>query len=342
MLKGFCNQHIFRYIAISFVILISGGCRNVDSVSVLPKETIIYPVGLSTDLSSIKIIFAKNQNDETSVHITTLDSNEKSTIKLLNEGGGIELSPDGGNLVYDLLETFDGEYRSAIWIRGLTEGIERRVILWPEKFTDVSLANPSFFLNENKLIFSITWYDTDTIGLAAINLDGSNLEIIETPLNTFSEGPIISPDGEKILVLCEGIDTDSGQPGFMICIMNRDGSGRILLTKNGDYHGTRFFTPDSQNIIYSETEDGGVFGIIKKPYYQIRCMDIDGKNDHLILDWNRPVNILAISTDGEEVIFIDRPKSGKFVKMYLIQVDGTNLRHLAYFDDFLADWYPSE
>ena len=71
-------------------------------------------------------------------------------------------------------------------------------------------------------------------------------------------------------------------------------------------------------------------------------MDIDGKNDHLILDWNGPVNILAISTDGEEVIFIDRPKSGKFVKMYLIQVDGTNLRHLAYFDDFLAGWYPDE
>ncbi len=342
MQKGRFKQCIYCHISLACAIIFLTGCRAAADSPVLPVKTIIDPAKLSSNLSSTMIFFSKNQNDETSVHITTLSREVNSTFTLLSEGGHMDLSPDGYFLIFELGENIEGEYRSGIWVRDLVEGTERRVILWPEKFMDVSLANPSFFSCEDKLIFSITWYDTDTIGLATINLDGSNLEIIETPLNTFSEGPVTSPDGEKILVLCEGIDSDSGQPGFMLCIMNKDGSGRNLLTENGDYHGTFRFTPDSQTIIYSESEWGGILGIIKKPYNQIRRMDIDGKNDHMILDWNSPINILAISDDNEEVILIDNPGNGISEKLYIINVDGTNLRHLAYFDDFLADWYPSE
>lgn len=339
MPKGRCKQRIYYHISLACAIIFLTGCRAAADSPVLPVRTIIDSAELSPNLSSTMIFFSKNQNDETSVHITTLGRDEKTTITLYNEGGGVDLSHDGSYLAYRFGETIEGKFHSGIWIRDNNEEIERKVILWPEEYTIVQLNNPSFFPEEDKLIFSITWYDTDTIGLATINLDGSNLEIIETPLNTFSIGPIISPDGEKILVLCEGIDSDSGQPGFMLCIMNRDGAGRILLTENGDSHGTRLFTPDSKKIIYSETEHGGLIGLFDRPYYQIKVMDIDGANDHTILDWKYQIHVLAVSEDGEEVILIDDPENGT-KKIFVINIDGTNLRHLAYFDDFLAEWYP--
>jgi Tol biopolymer transport system component len=318
------------------------GCSRIDSIPPSPFNIINAPEELSLNLSDIRLIFSKNQNDETSAHITSLDRENKSTITLNNEGDDLDLSPDGTHVVYGLGETIDGELRNSIWYLDLVEGLEHRVILWPESIMDVSLANPSFFPDEEKLIFSITWYETDTVGLATINMDGSNLQNIGTPRGKLNEGPKISPDGEKILVLCSGTDTDSGQPGFMLCIMNSDGAERILLTKSGSYHGTYLFSPDSQSIIYSEAEWGGLIGLIDKPYYQIRRIDIDGKNLHTILDWHRAINVLALSDDGGEIIFMDRYDKGKTTKIYIVNKDGTNLRHLAYFDDFLADWYPGE
>ena len=117
---------------------------------------------------------------------------------------------------------------------------------------------------------------------------------------------------------------------------------RSHLMESWSYHGTYLFSPDSQSIIYSEAEWGGLIGLIDKPYYQIRRIDIDGKNLHTILDWHRAINVLALSDDSGEIIFMDRYDKGKTTKIYIVDKDGTNLRHLAYFDDFLADWYPCE
>jgi len=323
-------------------ILLMYGCSNLSSTPPLPFSTINTSEELPSNLFDIQLFFSRNQNDETSVHIATLERDEKTTITLQNEGDGVNKSPDGLYLVYRFGETIEGEYHSGIWIHDINEEVERKVILLSEEYTTVHVNNPSFFPDEEKLIFSITWFENDTIGLATVKMDGSDFQVIDTPQGKLNEGPKISPDGEKILVLCSGPDVDSGQPGFMLCIMNSDGAERILLTESGSYHGTYLFTPDSQTIIYSEAEWGGLIGLIDKPYYQIRRIDIDGKNLHTILDWHRAINVLALSDDGGEIIFMDRYDKGKTTKIYIVAKDGTNLRHLAYFDDFLADWYPSE
>jgi Tol biopolymer transport system component len=324
------------------LVFILSGCSFAGRNPTQPYTTIDTPEELSGDLSNITLFFTKNLDDKTSVYITSLNQEVASTITLQNEGGGLKMSQSGSYLAYRYGERVNGEYHSGIWIRDLKEGVERKVILWPEEYTVVQLNNPNFFPEEDKLIFSITWYETDTVGLATVKMNGSDFQVIDTPQGKLNEGPKISPDGEKILVLCSGIDIDSGQPGFMLCIMNSDGSDRILLTKSGSYHGTYLFTPDSQSIIYSEAEWGGLIGLIDQPYYQIRSIDIDGKNLHTILDWHRAINVLALSNDGDEIIYIDRPDSGKTSKMYIVDKDGTNLRHLAYLDEFLADWYSSE
>jgi len=324
------------------ILILLTACNGPGNSPAVPVSTIESPEDLSSDLSNVQVFFSRNQNDKTSVHITSLDRDAESTIILENEGGHVVLSPSGSYLTYRFGEHVNGEYHSGIWIRDLKEGVERKVIIWPEDSSIAHLISPNFFPDEEKVIFSIIWFKTDTAGLATVDLDGSDLQIINIPQPTVNQEPRISPDGEKILVICEGIDIDSGDPGFMLCIMNKDGSGRTLLTRNGDSHGTSLFTPDSNRIVYSESEHGGIFGTINKPSYQIKVMDIDGANKLTILDWKWPIYIRGLSVDGEEVILIEEPTDGSTIKLYVIDIDGTNLRHLAYFDEFLADWYPIE
>jgi len=326
------------YLLIFVSLFFLTGCNITDRNPPLPLYVINEPGDLTSDLAQIQIYFSRNQNNQTSGHITTLDRVDQIDFILENEGRDLSLSLDDIRVVYSFTDTVGDELRSSLWLLDLKDGLERRVILWPEKFTDISLGDPNFYPAGDRLIFSITWYDIDTIGLGSIDLDGNKLEIIDTPSNTLNEGPKVSPDGEKILVLCEGIDRDSGKPGFMLCIMDKDGSHRRLLMNDGSYHGTFLFTPDSQSIIYSEAEWGGLIGLINKPRYQINSIGVDGKNQKTILIWHRAINVLALDKDGGEIIFMDRPESGKATKIYIIDKDGTNLRHLAYFDDFLADW----
>jgi len=342
MLMKETRQSILILVLLVAILVFLPGCSGTGSSPSLPISTIDTPGDIPPDLSEIQVFFTKNQNDKTSVHITSLNRDIESTITLENEGGKVILSPSGSYLAYRFGERVNGEYHSGIWVRDLKDGVERKVIIWPEDNSVVQLNNPNFYPEEDKVIFSIIWYKTDTVGLATVNIDGSDLQIIGIPQGSLNEGPNISPDGEKILVLCAGIDVDSGQPGFMLCIMNKDGSERIQLTNNGDSHGRGLFTPDSKKIVYSESEHGGILGIINKPSYQIKVMDIDGTNEHTILDWKWPIYVQGVSEDGEEVILIEEPTDGSTDKLYVINIDGTNLRHLAYFDDFLAGWFPKE
>ena len=181
------------------LVFILSGCSFAGRNLTQPYTTIDTPEELPGDLSNITLFFTKNLDDKTSVHVTSLNQEESSTITLENEGGGLKLSRSGSYLAYRFGEMVDGRFHSGIWVRDMSEEIERKVILWPEKYTDVQLNNPSFFPSEDKLIFSITWYETDTVGLATINSDGCDFQVIDTPQGKLNEGPKISPDGKLVL-----------------------------------------------------------------------------------------------------------------------------------------------
>ena len=112
MQKGRFKQCIYCHISLACAIIFLTGCRAAADSPVLPVKTIIDPAELSPNISSTKIFFSRNQNDETSVHITTLSREVNSTFTLLSEGGHMDLSPDGYFLVFELGENIEGEYRS--------------------------------------------------------------------------------------------------------------------------------------------------------------------------------------------------------------------------------------
>jgi Tol biopolymer transport system component len=83
-------------------------------------------------------------------------------------------------------------------------------------------------------------------------------------------------------------------------------------------------------------------GLVNQPRYEIKGIDVDGKNLHTILDWRRAVIVLALSDDGNQIVYRDVSEEGKPPQLYIIDIDGENLRHLAYFDQLLAEWYGKE
>jgi len=325
---------ILIFLLINTTILI--GCSGEDGQPNLDVDSISNPYELPREIQNVIIYFEKNVNDENVISITSLDFQTKDKIILVRECNGVELSPDGRLVTYVSGEIINGDFRDALWLYDLDKQIEAKIAGWDKKFTEISLSNPSFSPDGNKIIFSVTWFEKDIVGLATVNIDGSNQKILKTnlPLN---EGPIYSPDGTLIMVTCAGLDEVTGNPGFQLCLLDKDGQQIRPLTNRGYGHGSYYFTPDGNKMVFSEFEHGGFFGIINKPEDRFYIMDVDGENKTLLLNWE--VGVRGFSDDGKEIIFEGRPDEKSSWGMYIINIDGTNLHHLTYFDEFLEEWY---
>jgi len=336
MVQNGINKELIPLIFSLLFFLVISGCSEKDGQAYLGVISVSNPVELSQELQNVTFYLEKNVNDENIVSIVRLDlkSNEKHI--LLDEGNDVDLSPDKRVVIYVHGEYVDGEYHHGLWIYELGEKTETKIAGWQKDITDIALTGPSFSADGNKVIFSISWLETDNNGLAVVNVDGSNFNILNTnlPLNM---GPKYSPNGNLIVVTCAGVDEVTGEPGFQLCLLDKNGLFRKQLTNRGDMNSSYYFTPDGTKIVYSEVDFGGIFQIIRKRKDRFIVMEIDGENKKEILDWD--VGIKGFSKDGDEIIFEGRPDEKSPWGIYIINIDGTNLRHLTYFDEFLEEWY---
>jgi Tol biopolymer transport system component len=66
-------------------------------------------------------------------------------------------------------------------------------------------------------------------------------------------------------------------------------------------------------------------------------MDSNGKNKKILLHWD--AYVLGISDDSQQFIFSGSPDTNSPSGIYIMNIDGTNLRHLTYFDKYFEEWY---
>ncbi len=321
--------------SLCFFIFMSG-CSNRSDLNSFESILMSDPSSVSKGLMHETFFLSKNVNDENIISITSLDFQTNEREILVREGNGVDLSSDGKFVTYVSGEYINGDFCDALWLYDLEKQTEVKIAGWDKKLSEVALSNPSFSSDGKKVVFSVTWFDTDNVGLATVNIDGSNQKILKTSLH-LNEDPIYSPDGDLIIVTCAGFDDVTGDIGFQLCLLDKNGLFRRQLTNRGDIHGSYYFTPDGKRIVFSEFEFGGLFGIINKPEDRFYIMDIDGDNKTLLLDWE--VGVRGFSDDGEEIIFKGRLDEKSPWGIYIINIDGTNLRHLTYFDEFLEEWY---
>jgi len=335
-MKELTSHKVRSLMMVFLLVVLFCGCAQPPEYISNEIISVQDPQDLDEYLGNEVIFFEKTVDGNTIIRINSLNLMTIRSYDLKRAVNGIDLSPNNRFVTYIHGQDVDGQYLHRLWLYNLDDKTKRKIAGWDKDIMDIGLTNPSFSPDGKRVIFTVTWFETNNNGLAMVNIDGSELEILNTnsPLN---EGPRISPASSHIIVTCAGLDEVTGNPGFQLCLLDKNGLFRKQLTNRGDMNGSYYFTPDGKKIAYSEAEFGGIFQIIKKRKDRFIVMDMDGKNKKEILNWD--VAIKGFSDDSQEIIFESRPDKNSPWGIYIINVDGSNLRHLTYFDAFLEEWY---
>jgi len=148
--------------------------------------------------------------------------------------------------------------------------------------------------------------------------------------------PSFSSDGKRIVYEKENPNPEAEKLTFNsdrdLHIKRLDSGQEIRLTNNSWYDGQASFSPDDERIVY-------VSG------FSVRLMDLKTKEstnldepEGLIIKWEKPVNQYypSFSRDGKEILF----QAGfQRRKIFLMDCDGKNLKHLSQLDN--EDYHPS-
>ena len=309
------------------------GCVFVDSDYV---SEIDDPILRLCNLQHMNFFLYKNIDGGSIVSIQSLDLMTVQTYSDFDFFSHVDVSPDGSAIIF--LQSVERHDITSVWLYyvDLNSNRKYKIAGWDEDRLEVSLRSPGFSFDGNKVYFSITWYEKRKNNIGIVDNNGKNLRIIN-PETNISLGPEPSPDGSVIIVTCEGKNTRTGLPGFQLCLLDRDGKFIKYLTDQGNVHGTPSFSPDGKMIAYSEHDTGGILGILKPPIDSFCILDVGTGERTLLLNWD--VAVEGFSDESSTILFQGRPDKNSPWALYLINVDGTNLRHLTYFDDFLEDWY---
>lgn len=324
---------IYKLLLLISLSILGLNCSSNNNEPIISVRDISSRTIISTQFPEVPIFYEKNVNDKSLIALTSLDMKSIKYITLPNEGNFPILSPDGAKIAY-IRSYFAGTHEPhGIWLYDYHKNKTRRISIFKEGYKDVYLSCPSFSLRGDKIIFSVTWFESKKTGLAKINIDGNNLEILQTDL-ALNDCPEFSPDSKTILVICVDINTSRNRPGFQLCLLDENGSFIRTLTNKGDGHHSYFFSPDGKNIVYSEF-DIKLFSFL--PTDRFYSYDLESGEKKLLLEWE--VSTKGFSDDSQQIIFEGRPDPKSPWGIYIINIDGTNLRHLTYFDEFLEEWY---
>jgi Tol biopolymer transport system component len=330
------NQRSYRFgLILGLISIFLGACGVGADLHQNPIQEVQSPLELSDELRSVRFFLFKRGNLGSKVALVDVGQNYLQIYHNPDYLSRVDVSPDGRQLVYVRMTSVGSIQPIWLYRVDLESGQEFKLAGWFENYDQISLTNPGFTQDGEQVLFSVTWYDTGEVGLARVNSDGSDLEILDTDI-PLAQGPETSPDGSLIMVLCAGPDDLNDSVGFQLCLLDHQGHFIQFLTDRGFSHGRAFFSPDGEKVVFTEYDRPRFFELIK-PISRFYVMDITTDQRTLLLSWD--LGVLGFSESGEEIIFEGRPSESAPWAIYIISIDGGDLRHLAYFDDFLDDWY---
>ena len=220
-----------------------------------------------------------------------------------------------------------------LWVINTDGSGLKKLDEWKHAFGTIEEWSP----DGKKVLYFLDNQEDDTRDLWIVNSDGTGKKrIAKCALSPYVPVSIWSPDGSKIAF-------ESGYFGEGICVVNSDGSNKILITKYGTLIS---WTPDGKKIIFFHEYkhiytfweidlDSGIFkniyngfGIISpdrskiasRNSHGIWISNIDGSNLKQLKYYN-PVMYPCWSPDSKRVAFIDE---GIRHGIWVINSDGSN------------------
>ena len=320
-----------------FVFLVGCSIFNKEDTQPLQPVLILSPDELPSTLAGQKAFFFSTQRDANGfiTDYLIMSLNQEFQAPLSKKAGDFRITANRCCLIYtEGQENFDIQ----VHLLDLHSGEDQ--ILFESKdvpggVTYLGIEDPFLSFDEKKVLFKYNAYNekwgnsySEEFGLGIYSLEDRSIQTItKVGINSHPE---FSLTGDKILSICEGKEA----VGFQVCIMNSDGSNRQRLS---DVRGTHddWLSNDGEHIVYQQI----LTKLIGDTVYGLYAMDFDGKN--IVQLHDKYVHFLTFSDDGKDVVFCVYPNDGldPCEGVYVIGIDGRNLRRLAYLDgDFLSKW----
>ena len=294
---------------------------------------------VNADISE-RIVFVTEGN----IHIINPDGSNEIR---LTKGSYPKWSPDGKKIAYKLgsdLYVINDDGTGKIRVAYNVSGDE---FSWSPNGEKIVFAGRREWSGNGGL-----WMGKNA-GIYIVNADGSNLVRL-----TYDEdsAPVFSPDGKKIAYFgCRALENEEGWVRDLICIMNTDGTNKIMFeaginlhtvgrdiidwSVNGklvignsgsgdilvmDVNGTNrvLISTYSANPIWSP--DGKKIAYVSWPQHSIFVANPDGTGKTQVIE--KFTEKISWSPNGEKIIFEDSSEKA----IYIVNIDGSGLTKLTY------------
>lgn len=174
--------------------------------------------------------------------------------------------------------------------------------------------SPNFYPNDQKIIYVSE--ESDRMDLYSINLDGSNRMNLTNDGALYGANYTFSYDGTKIVYS----SSKSGQEN--IYSINPDGSNQMQITNSYGKQNPVLSFDNSMIAFVAWTIDG----------YDIRIIDIDGRNEKTIASTVKPAQndywrpIVLFTPDNKHIIFTSHNDGND--EIYKADLNGKNIQNL--------------
>ncbi len=325
---------VFACFAVLTLVILSG-CPNNNPEE--PEESI------HSLPASAKILFVSNMDTHTRTkEIYAMDENGASITRITyshyhHRLVGIDRTKRyiATTLVEEDTDAPDGlgdEDRKAVWVIDLESKTEKR-LTDPEN----NAEGHSFSPDGEWIVFYMVVSGDNQADIYKIRRDGTDLTRLTHTQDATESDPAWSSDGSQIAF----VSYSAQSPGFVLKVMNSDGTGERVVYDPDDTISTPYFkpgvydpswSPDDNWIVFEkpvryngENGDAGVWHIFKIHPDGSGLVDLSERGGHTDMAEYLP----SFSSDGERIIFSARYGSSSpddvQIDIFTMDKDGGNL-----------------